>query len=214
MPKKVSKSITQRVSQSVKINLQTPRPRPRPRRLDKQQQTPLLNTGQMLYSHYIPSGINPQIGKTYSEQIPQVFHKIGRMERTIDDLLSNVSNTHFIKADPKPIFNPIDQPVAYDSGFLNPSQSPMNFNDNAIRRMPQIMEKIPIPKQGMFGNDPMMRLVQQEMESDNKSKISNRNDNALVYSNTLRQQQDIQQQMNNDDNRLFPQSPYEQAEFK
>jgi len=154
MPKKVSKSVSQKVSQKVKqtVNINVPIPLPRKRRVIKPRIiSPSLNTGTMLSSTIVPAGYyTSQIGRTINEPIPQIHHKFGRMERTIDDLLSNVSDTRYIKADPKPIVRPIDEPVAYDSGFINRSETPMPFLDNSIRRAPINMENIPIPNQGMY----------------------------------------------------------------
>lgn len=147
MPKKVSKSILQKQKQAVKQSVIINMPhKSRTKRVIKSQPIP-LNTATMLSSNFIPSGYIPQMGNTFHSMIPQSYHALGRKERTIDDAYSNVSDIKQIKADPKPIVQPIDQPMAYDNGFINKTES--QFMDNAIRRMPQPMEQIPIPHQGM-----------------------------------------------------------------
>jgi hypothetical protein len=194
-----------------------------------------LNTGTQLSAVVVPAGSFSQPGSSSREQIPQAFHRIGRIERTIDDLLSNVSTSKAIRADPKPIIRPIDEPVAYDSGFIDPSQSPMPFLENSIRRSPVKMEDIPIPQQGMFVS-PIIDDARREMysidnqlanrlmdikstsESDRKIELRKRIDMSMggpmSYADNLRQQRDIQRQMDAADYGLPPPSPYESAESK
>jgi len=185
----------------------------------------LLNTGTQLSAVVVPAGSFSQPGFVSSQQIPQaVHHRIGRMERTIDDLLANVSTSKTVRSDPKPIRQPIDQPVAYDSGFINPSETPMPFFENAIRRVPRNMEDIPVPNQGMFV-DPVVDSVRIEMENElaqnqHKMELRKRIDQSfggggqLSYADTLRQQRNIQQQMSPSDYGFPPPSPYESAESK
>jgi hypothetical protein len=240
MPKKISKSVIQNVKQSVNINIPVPKRR---RTRSTKRSMPMINTGTMLSSTIIPAGYTQQIGRTISEPIPQSHHRLGRLERTMDDLLAFVDRSRFISSDPKPIIRPIDEPVAYDSGFINRSETPMNFSENSIRRMPRNMQDIPVPTQGMFGNDPMLRIVQEEMNqvnndlnrrlleasigkgggggeprfSDSQIKA------ALAYNSltpvksekkpSLQQQEEINAMMYADAG-VPPPSPYEQAEFK
>lgn len=211
MPKKISKSMIQKVNQKQTVNINIPVPKRRKTTRSKSISLPITNgqvlhTGTMLSSNYIPSGHMHQIGHAFKEPILQIHHKIGRMERTIDDLLSNVSNTRYIKADPKPIVRPIDEPQAYDNGFVDRTEMPMPFLENSIRRAPMNMEDIPVPQQGMWSGDPMVKMENEEMKSNQK--------NRLTYDNVLTQQNDIRQQMNVADYGVPPPSPYEKAEYK
>lgn len=205
MPKKISKSMIQKVNQKQTVNISIPVPKRR-RTRTRRMSAPPLNTGTLLSSIIVPAGNISQSGFAFKEPISQIHHKVGRMERTIDDLLSFVDRSKFIAADPKPIRRPIDEPQAYDNGFMDRSETPMPFLENSIRRAPMNMEDIPIPQQGMWSGDPMVKMVRKEMEN-----------NELAYANNLRQQQDIQQEMNAmmyADAGVPPPSPYEKAEFK
>jgi hypothetical protein len=221
MPKKISKSVIQSVKQSVNINMMPASKRARRSRA-KSIPVQRLNTGSQLSAVVVPSGSFSQQGSSTREQIPQAFHRIGRIERTIDDLLSNVSTSKAIQADPKPILRPIDQPMAYDTGFINLSESPMPFIDNSLRRSPVKMEDIPIPQQGMFIDDARREMysidnqlanrlmdIKSTSESDRKIELRKRIDKS--YADTLRQQRDIQQQQMSP---YPPSSPYEVAESK
>lgn len=222
MPKKVSKSVLQKVNQKVKqtVNINIPTPVPRRRRVTKPRViSPPLNTGTMLSSTIVPAGYTTQSGNTFRDIIPQSNHNLGRIERTKDDLLSNVSDIRMVKSDPKPIIRPIDQPQAFDSGFIDRTETPDTFIENAIRRVPINMEDIPIPQQGIAtggggGGFPSSRpimstnelelLVQLAKKTENQEptprilELRRRIDEAMAdkynykYNNTLRQQRDIQ----------------------
>lgn len=189
MPKKVSKSVLQKVNQKVKqtVNINIPTPIPRRRRVTKPRViSPPLNTGTMLSSTIVPAGYTAQSGNAFRDFIPQnQHHRLGRIERTIDDLYSNVSDIRMVKPDPKPITRPIDQPQAFDSGFINRTETPDSFVENSIRKVPINMEDIPIPQQGMAtggggggfpfpSSRPIMStnelelLVQQAKQTDNQ----------------------------------------------
>ena len=150
MPKKVSKSISQKVNQKQTVNINLPSTSRR-RRSTKVKIVPApLNTGTMLSAIVVPSVYNNHPTMAFRALHPQSHHGLGRIERTMDNLLSNVSTSKMIAADPKPIINPIDQPQAYDYGFIDKSESPMPFLENSIRKTPVKMENIPIPQQGMY----------------------------------------------------------------
>lgn len=233
MPKKVSKSISQKVNQkqTVTINLPTPKSSRR-RRSTKVKVVAPINTGTSLLATVVPSGFISQSGRAFKDPLPQYHHGVGRLERTIDDLYSHVDRSRFIPSDPKPIVQPIDQPQAFDYGFVNKSESPMPFLENSIRRTPVKMEDIPIPQQGMFvspvidsdrrgisiDNDLANRLM--DLKPERKLELRKRIDEAmsggkhLSYADALKQQREIQRQMDAAAYGLpFP-SPYEEAESK
>ena len=150
MPKKVSKSISQKVNQKQTVTINLPSTTSRRRRSTKVKVVAPINTGTMLSSIVVPSGYNNYPTMAFRTMHAQSHHGLGRTERTMDDIYSNVDRSRFISADPKPIVRPIDQPQAYDYGFVDKSESPMPFLENSIRRTPVKMENIPIPQQGMY----------------------------------------------------------------
>lgn len=231
MPKKVSKSVVQKVNQKQTVTINLPATSRR-RRSTKVKVVAPINTGTMLSSIVVPSGYNNYPTMAFRGMHAQSHHGLGRTERTMDDIYSNVDRSRFISADPKPIVRPIDQPQAYDYGFVDKSESPMPFLENSIRRTPVKMENIPIPQQGMY-TTPIIDDARREMssidnqlanrlmdikESDRKIELRKRIDKAVGGGGGGFSDETINAALNryNDYTSagLPPASPYESAESK